>query len=205
MAVISNGTTLMDAGAISIAVGSMTLIKTLTASNSATLSFVDGASGVILDNTYKTYIFKFHEIHPSSNDAEFTVNFRDGGTAYDATKTTTAFRSYHFEGDDSGLGYQQSNDLAQSTAIQKIGQLQSANDNDSCGGGEMKLYNPSNTTYVKHFQSRYSHHYTNSSPGQIDNFISGYANVTAAVDGVQFKFDSGNISTGQIKLYGIGE
>ena len=103
------------------------------------------------------------------------------------------------------MGYQQSNDLAQSDAIQKIGQLQSANDNDSCGGGEMKLYNPSNTTYVKHFQSRYSHHYTNSAPGQIDNFISGYANVTAAVDGVQFKFDSGNISTGQIKLYGIGE
>ena len=60
MGLISNGTTLLDAGAIDsgVATGAMTLIKTLTASSSGTLSFVDGASSVVLDGTYKEYIFK---------------------------------------------------------------------------------------------------------------------------------------------------
>jgi hypothetical protein len=181
----------------------LTHIKTLTASSSSTLSFVDGSSDVVLDSTYPIYLFKFINIH-SSAEAQLQVNFRDGGSSYDATKTTSAFRAYHFESDSgAGLGYQTTEDLAQSTSFQRIGQYQSSGDNDSSGSGHLYLFNPSSTVFVKHFISNYAHHYTNSAPGIVDNYIAGYCNTTTAIDGVQFKMDSGNIDSGTIKLYGI--
>ena len=184
--------------------GAIVPIKTLTASSSATLSFVDGTSSVVLDSTYKEYLFIFNNIHPATDDAEFSVGFRDGSTDYDAPKTTTAFRAYHFEGDTgAGVGYQTGEDLAQATGVQKLGQLQSSQDNDSSGSGYLRLFNPSSTTFVKHFISNYTHHYTNAAPGSINNYIAGYCNVTAAIDAVQFKMDSGNIDAGTIQLIGI--
>ena len=196
---VSNATAF---GSIS-SLGSMVFIKKLTASSSATLSFVDGASGVVLDDTYKEYVFTFNNIHSSSENS-FQVNFRDGGTAYDSVKTSSGFRAYHFESDSgSGLGYESALDLAQSTAFQGVGQPQSSADNDSSGSGYLHLFNPSSTTFAKHYISHYVHHYTNAAPGEIDNFMAGYCNTTTAIDGVQFKFDSGNIATGDICLYGI--
>jgi len=179
--------------------GSLTHIATQTASSSASLSFTSG-----IDSTYKEYIFYFVNIHGATDDAEFQVGFRDGYSNYDATKTSTNFRAYHFESDSgSGLGYQTSRDLAQSTSFQSLGQLQSSQDNDSCGVGYLHLFNPSSTTFVKHFIAQYSHHYTYSAPGVIDNYTAGYCNVTAAIDGVQFKMNSGNIDSGQILLFGL--
>ena len=184
--------------------GSTTLIKTLTASSSSDLSFVDGSSSVVLDSTYKEYLFIFNNIHPATDDAEFSVGFRDGSTDYDAPKTTTAFRAYHFEGaTGAGVGYQTGEDLAQATVFQKLRQLQSSQDNDSSGAGYLRLFNPSSTTFVKHFISNYTHHYTNAAPGSINHYIAGYCNVTAAIDAVQFKMDSGNIDAGTIQLIGI--
>ena len=184
--------------------GSLTLIKTLTASSSSDLSFVDGSSSVVLDSTYKEYLFIFNNIHPATDDAEFSVGFRDGSTDYDAPKTTTAFRAYHFEGDTgAGVGYQTGEDLAQATGFQKLGQLQSSQDNDSSGSGYLRLFNPSSTTFVKHFISNYTHHSTNAAPGSINHYIAGYCNVTAAIDAVQFKMNSGNIDAGVIQLFGI--
>ena len=182
--------------------GAMILIKTVTASSSGTVTFVNGTSDVVLDSTYPIYKVVIINAHPSS-EQKFYVNFRDGGTDYDATKTTTQFRAYHFEsGSGAGLGYQDSLDLAQSTADQMIGQ-EIATDNDASGSGELWLFNPSSTTYVKHFMAHFSHHYTNSAPGCIDNWTAGYINTTTAIDGIQFKFASGNIDTGTFKLYGI--
>ena len=115
MGLISNGTTLLDAGALDsgIATGDMILIKTLTASSSANLTFVHGTSSVVLDGTYKSYVFKYIDIHPASV-AQLTVNFRDGGTDYDATKTSTAFNPYHQEDDSAaGIIYREAWDLAQ--------------------------------------------------------------------------------------------
>jgi len=198
---LRNLTTAPAAGANSP--GALVHIKTLTASTSATLSFVNGASSVVLDNTYPIYKFEFINIHPGTDDAYLTVGFRDGSTAYDATKTTTAFRAFHFENDsNAGVGYQANEDLAQSTNFQNLGQLQ-GNGNDASGAGYMHLFNPASTTFVKHFISHYSHHYTNAAPGVIDNYVSGYCNVTAAIDAVQFKMNSGNIDAGDICLYGI--
>jgi hypothetical protein len=199
----NNNRSIANISAIPGAAKSLTHIKTLTASSSSTLSFVDGSSDVVLDSTYPIYLFKFINIH-SSAEAQLQVNFRDGGSSYDATKTTSAFRAYHFESDSgAGLGYQTTEDLAQSTSFQRIGQYQSSGDNDSSGSGHLYLFNPSSTVFVKHFISNYAHHYTNSAPGIIDNYIAGYCNTTTAIDGVQFKMDSGNIDSGTIKLYGI--
>ena len=182
---------------------SMVLIKEITASASATLSFVHGTDGVVLDSTYPIYVFKFINIHPSSDGVNFQVNFRDGGAAYDATKTSTAFGAQHNESDSStGLAYDTSKDLAQSTGVQKLdAQGDTGADNDQSGAGEMFLFNPSSTTFVKHYMARF-HNY-NITDYSIDSYTAGYCNVTVAIDGVQFSYSSGNIDDGKIKLYGI--
>ena len=204
MTVISNGTNLINNGTLDSAVptGKMTLIKTLTASGSANLSFVDGASSVVLDDTYDSYVFKYINIHPASV-AQLTVNFRDGGTAYDATKTTTAFNPYHNENDSSGLIYRAAWDLAQGTGDQIIAQ-ELGNGNDECGSGYLYLFNPSSTTFVKHFMGVTNYYQNFGATGSFGIHYAGYCNVTAAIDGVQFKMSSGNIDAGLIKLYGIG-
>jgi len=153
MGLISNGTTIFDAGALDsgLAKGAMTLIKTLTASSSATLSFINGSSGVVLDSTYKEYIFKFNNIHPSVNDGLFQFNLTTDGTNFNVTKTTTFFLSNHNEEDNTtGLAYFATRDLGQSTDDQRI-MWELQNDNDDAGAGIMHLFEPSSTTFLKHF------------------------------------------------------
>ncbi len=181
--------------------GALVPIKTLTASSSSTLSFVHGSSGVVLDSTYPIYKFEFINMHPATNNVGFSVNFRDGGTSYDATKTTTAFRAYNAENNEgAALEYETGRDLAQSTSAQKL-TTSTGNDNDKSVSGTLHLFNPSSTTFVKHFIAQVS---TLSSDNyNYNNFTAGYCNVTAAIDGVQFTMSSGNIDAGTIKLYGI--
>ena len=186
-----------------LSAGAMTLIKEQTASSSSTISFVHGTSDVVLDGTYPIYLFKFINIHPATDNVEFQFNFRDGGSSYDATKTTTAFNAYHRENDsDTGLGYSTSGDLAQSTSFQRFTNADNVgSDNDQSISGELWLFSPSSTTYVKHFFG------TASNAGQGDyitnEFIAGYCNTATAIDGVQFAMSSGNIDAGTFKLYGI--
>ena len=181
--------------------GAMTLIKEQTASSSATISFVHGTSDVVLDGTYPIYKFVWINVHPATDDVDFQVGFRDGGTNYDATKTTSFFQAYHNEaGNDQALTYQAADDLAQSTSYQNLND-RLGNDNDQSSSGYLFLFSPSSTTYVKHFiaETNRSHaiDYTN------HQFIAGYCNTTTAIDGVQFKCSSGNIDAGTFKLYGI--
>ena len=204
MAIISNATTIADAGAFSVSLGSMVHIKTLTASSSATLSFVDGADSVVLDSTYPIYVFKFINIHPQNNDADFQFNMSiDSGSNYNVTKTTTIFNAYHYEADSgANVVYDTDSDLAQSTADQIIAGNQGiGNDNDQSISGQLFLYSPSSTTYVKHFitNTNASHH----ADITVNGFVSGYGNTTSAINGIRFLFGSGNIDAGQIKLYGI--
>ena len=195
---VSNATAF---GSIS-SLGSMTFIKKLTASGSSTLSFVDGASGVVLDDTYKEYVFTFKDIHPATDGAYLTFNMSvDSGSNYNVTKTTTAFVAYHSEGDASGLQYDANGDLAQSTDFQRLTTQSIGNDNDQCGAGTLTLFNPSSTTFVKHFISRNAA--TNPSDYFNDAYVAGYGNTTSAVDAIQFKMDTGNIDAGDICLYGI--
>ena len=188
--------------AAAIPSAALTHIKTLTASSSATLSFVDGSSDVVLDSTYPIYVFKFIDIHGSAQGSNyFQVNFRDGSSAFDATKTTTLFRTYHFEDDSAAaLAYEAEHDLAQSTGALKIAQGIST-DNDHCTVGTLHLFDPSSTTFVKHFTARTNNYFEN--VYSIDSFVAGYGNTTSAVNAIQFKFSSGNIDSGVIKLYGV--
>ena len=176
---------------------SLVLLSTQTASSSANITFDSG-----IDSTYKEYIFKFINVHPATNSVHFQVNFRDGSTAYDATKTTTNFRAEHNEaGSETALGYAASRGLAQSTAAQTFAGATLGNGNDESLSGELHLFDPSSTTFVKHFIARASmHHESNAIQ---DCYVAGYCNVTAAIDGVQFSMSSGNIDSGTIKLYGV--
>ena len=183
--------------------GSMTLIKTLTASSSGTLSFVNGSSSVVLDNTYPVYLFKMINIHPATDDANFQFDTSDDtGSSYDTTKTTTSFRAIHKEdGSSTALAYRANADLAQGATYQTIAENLD-NDNDSNGCGELYLFNPSSTTFVKHFLCRFTS-YQNSEGGNQDQYTAGHVNITAAIDAVLFRFHTGNIDSGTIKLYGI--
>ena len=180
--------------------GAMTHIKTLTASSSSTLSFVDGSSDVVLDNTYPIYLFKFIDIHPSEQEHLYFNLSVDGGSNYNVSKTSTVFQSYNAE-DDSGraLSYQSGNDLANGTGDQKIANNIGI-DNDESFCGEMFLFNPSSTTFVKNFVIRAP--YVEAS-GAVEYYVAGYGNTTSAVDAIIFRMNSGNIDSGTIKLYGI--
>ena len=174
---------------------SLILISTTTASSSATVDITSG-----IDDTYKEYIIKFYDVHPATDNVTFQVNFRDGGSSYDATKTSTAFYAHEGESSDSGFGYGSSQDLAQATGVQPLlGSL--GNGNDECASGELILYDPSSTTYVKHYMVK-TQYYHQGNYSQI-YYVAGYCNVTAAIDGVQFSMSSGNIDAGTFKLYGV--
>ena len=182
--------------------GSMTFIKKLTASSSSTLSFVDGSSDVVLDNTYKEYFFIFKSLHVADDNNNILFNFStDSGSNYNVTKTTTLFRAIHHESDGTAsVSYQSGGDLAQSTDFQRLTKnMENSNDNGFCG--YMHLFNPSSTTFVKHFITRSSS--TTYHPYNFADFVAGYGNTTSAIDAVQFKAGHGNIDAGTITLYGI--
>ena len=194
---VSNATAF---GSIS-SLGSMTFIKKLTASGSGTLSFVDGASGVVLDNSYKEYLFTFKNIHPATNNAKFQFNLStDGGSNYNVTKTTSFYQAYHAENNNAAaLGYSTGNDLAQSTSFQNISS-EISNQNDAHTSGTMTLFNPSSTVFTKHFMSRVQ--VDNNYYAQ-DEYMAGYGNTTSSVDAIRFQFSSGSIDSGDICLFGI--
>ena len=183
-----------------LASGSMVLIKEQTASSSASISFVDGSGGVVLDSTYPIYKFSFINIHPANNNILF--NFQgstDSGSNYNTSMTTTIFDAYHAEsGSPSALRYITSLDQANGTSFQTISVAFSGNDEAS--SGELYLFNPSSTTFVKHFFSRIESTETSYSK---DQYCAGYFNTTSAIDAIQFKMSSGNIDAGTFKLYGI--
>ena len=201
MGVISNGTTLLDAGALDsgIAAGAMTLLSTVTASSSATISFTSG-----IDSTYDSYVFKFYEIHPATDNQQFAFQADTGtNTNYNQAITSTTFRAYHIEGDnDQGLGYVAGEDQAQGTAFQKLtaGGTVGA-DADQNASGELQIFSPSSSTFVKHFIGRSSG--SHASNYATDFYVAGYFNLTTALTRFQFKMLSGNIDSGTIKLYGI--
>jgi len=182
--------------------GTWVEIKSLTASGDSTLSFVDGTSDVVLDSTYPIYLFQFINIHPATDGAKFQFNMSiDTGSNYNVTKSTTFFHAMHDEADSTALlAYATARDLAQSTSDQVL-LWEADNDADSSVCGQLYLFSPSSTTFVKHFLST-TNGVTNSATSG-NQFVAGYGNTTSAVDAIQFKMSSGNIDDGKIKLFGI--
>ena len=138
MAFISNGTTMLDAGAFSVSLGAMTLIKTLTASSSANLSFVHGSSSVVLDNTYPIYLFKIINCHPATDEVDFSFQGSvNSGSGYGVTMTSTGFTAYHDEGGTAqGVGYEGQLDQEQGTGFHQLS-YDTSNDSDHVINGEL--------------------------------------------------------------------
>ena len=176
--------------------GNLVFISRSTASSSASLSITSG-----IDSTYKEYIFIFNNIHPATDGADFTFNFStDSGSNYNVTKTSSFFRAYHYESDASGLGYDGGGDLAQSTGYQVLYQA-IGNDNDQSGAGFLHLFDPSNTTFVKHYIA--NKQFYGNGDFSMNTFLGGYGNTTSAIDAIDFKMSSGNIDSGTIQMFGV--
>ena len=179
--------------------GSLNLISTQTASSSSTISFTSG-----IDDTYDEYVFKFYDIHPATDVKSLSFQVDTGtNTNYNQTITSTVFFAQHAEDDSSTtLTYSTGRDQAQGTAFQTL-TIDAGNANDESVAGYLHIFNPSSTTFVKHFIARSLIYHEGDSA--IDSYTGGYCNVTAAIDGVDFKFSSGNIDSGVIKMYGLSK
>ena len=186
--------------------GTLILLSTQTASNSSSVSFTTG-----LDSTYDMYEFHFINVAPTIDENTFEFNgSTDSGSNYNVTKTSTHFQAYHTENDAStSLGYDTGSDLAQSTNYQKI-TSSNGNGSDDNLCGTLQIFNPSSTTYVKHFISNINHTYRVGAPLSLNAFVAGYFNTTSAVNAIRFRFveavgsgaGNGNVN-GIIKLYGV--
>jgi len=177
--------------------GSPVLLSTATASGSSSISFTSG-----IDSTYDVYYFEFINIHPQNDVIQFQFNLStDNGSNYNVTKTTTLVRSLHNEADNAtDVSYEGTFDLAQSTSDQPLN-FQIGNANDEANNGTLYLFNPSSSTYVKHFISDISNSWYGE--GNLRTLVAGYGNTTSAVNAILFRMSSGNIDAGTIKMYGI--
>ncbi len=184
----------------SLSAGGLNLLATNTISSGVSSSSFTSN----IDSTYDTYIFKFINIHQATDDVRFSVNFSsDGGSNYNVTKSSTSFNSYHYESDsDAVLAYEADQDLAQGTGYQDLSR-RSGNANDESISGQLILFSPSNTTFVKHYIAETHSVHTLDIPYRL--FVAGYANTTSAINAVDFKMTSGNIDSGVIKMYGLSK
>ena len=183
-------------GSIS-SLGELTFISKQTASSSATISFTSG-----IDSTYKEYIFYFNNLHPSADNVLFQFQGNaSGGSGYNETITSSVFQAYHDEADtDTNLGYSGYRDQANGTSFQDINDSL-GNGNDESLAGYLRLFNPSGTTFVKHFMGLTARYHTVDYTNQM--YLAGYFNTTSAIDEIQFKMSSGNIDSGDILLFGL--
>ena len=178
---------------------SQVLLKKVTASDGdATVSF----DSSLITSDFNAYIFTFISIHPASDNVFWSFNASvDNGSNYNVTKTNTFWRAQNKEDDSSGsVAYDDGSDQAQQTGFQVL-ENGNSSDNDHASSGYLHLYNPSSTTFQKLWYSRMSS--TSAGDFNIHTNAGGTLNTTSAVNNIQFKFSSGNIGAGTIKLYGV--
>ena len=184
----------------SMASGSLVLLAT----NNITSGVSSSSFTSNIDSTYDTYLFKFINIHPSENGRHLRFQgSSNGGSSFGVTITSTSFGAYHNEsGSDTDFSYRTGRDLAQSTSYQNL-VSDTGNGNDESNSGTLLLFSPSSTVFVKHFMyvgnSYHQSDYSN------EEFVAGYFNTTSAINAVDFKFSSGNIDSGVIKMYGLSK
>ena len=204
MAFISNGTTMLDAGAFTGSLGSMVHIKTLTASNSGDLTFIDGSSSVVFDSTYPIYQFVYTNIHLATNGQYLSFQTDTGtNTSFNQTITSSVFKAYHKEdGGAAALGYDNGSDQQTQTSFQRLSS-DLISDNDASISGSIMIFNPSSSTYTKHFIAE-THTMVDGSPPYSEiRYYAGYFDTTTALTRIRFKSTSGNIDAGTIKMYGL--
>ena len=205
MAFISNGTTILDAGAFSASLGAMTFIKNVTVSNASNATILHGSSSVVFDSTYPVYVIKYINVYSSSGQ-NIAMNFTTDGTNYNVNITSSPFVAEISEDNSSREGrmdYSEGYDKAEGTdqVVFNINKGGLRDATDSSASGEIYIFNPSSTTFMKHFISRANS--MSEYPGSTDNYCAGYANTTSAVTGVRFHAVSSNTIYGTFLLYGI--
>ena len=191
-----NDRSIKDVTSLPFGVGNLIHIQSQTASNSASISFTTG-----INSTYKEYQFYFIDVHPRSSSVNLQFNLStDSGSNYNVTKTSSCFYTYHNEADSAtGFAYQGAYDLAQSTSYQTIGYVNDGADESVVG--TLSLFNPSSTTYVKHYIST-TNGYGANTVECYGLYIGGYGNTTSAVNAVRFQMSSGNFD-GTIAMFGV--
>ena len=196
-----NNRALKDATAVgtTTGLGDLVFISRSTASSSSSVSITSG-----INSTYKEYIFVFNNIHPSANAGKFRlIGSTDGGSSYGVATTTTMFEALVDEsGSNASLRYEDGDDVAQSTSAFPIS-TGIGSDNDESLSGFLHLFEPSSSTFVKHFLTSTNLVNGSGTPYTVSTRVGGYFNTTSAIDAVQFSMSSGNIDSGTIDLYGV--
>ena len=178
--------------AAGVSTSDVVLLATQTASSDASLAFTSG-----IDSTYKEYIFSFENMHSTNDGANFTFQ---AGASYNTSITSAAFRSENSDSGSNNFGFAAANIQGNGTGEQMM-YHELDNDNDSCVSGELHLFNPSSTTYVKQWFSRVQG--SKNSDTSMEVYTSGYLNTTSALTQVRFTIASGSIQSGTIKMYGV--
>jgi len=174
------------------------LISTHTASADSSIDITSG-----ITSAYKSFEWHCVNMHPATNNVNFVFQVNaSGGSGFNETITSTSFRAYLKEDGTGGtLGYDGGADQAQGTAYQRIFSTGTGSDNDQCVSGILTLYAPASTTYIKHFLAVGNG--TDHGEYEVTSHGGGYINTTSAIDEISFKFDSGNIDAGTIKMFGV--
>ena len=187
----------------------LTLISTSTASSSASIAITSG-----IDDTYMAYEFHFYNIHGAEDLQVFTFQVND----YAQPIQTVMYRIHTQDSDthdtsagghtswDQHIGETATGNSSQDgdDRFAAIAIYTGADDTTDSLSGKMTLYDPSDTTYSKHFMSRVTLNSSQSSQEYMHyNVVSGYIKTTSAVTGIKFQFDDGNIDSGVIKMFGV--
>ena len=155
-----------------------------------------------IDSTYGEYIFRFYNLNPATDNVTFNFNGSiDGGSNYNVTKTTSVFRHIQDETDgDQKIQYLTGLDHQQGTGYQVLME-DIGNGADESGVGELHLFNPSSTTYVKQF---YANTHVYHSGNHAVGFVTGgyFNDADDNIDAVNFQMSSGNFD-GTIKMWGV--
>lgn len=178
------GTTLSAAGS-----GGMVLLEQHTASVSASLDFTTG-----ITSTYDTYLFLFVGIVPASNSRLRMLVSTDGGSTWN-TSNVYRWNRLSLQGTATNGGTATSWDW------------QSGDDTLSSGGsynGTFWLVNPLSASLNKIMYGQFTID-ENVSVGFVPSSWGGTWRNTTAVNALQIKFASGNITSGTVRLYGLAK
>ena len=203
MAIISNGTTMLDAGSFSVGLGALTFIKDVTVSGASNATILHGSSSVVFDSTYPVYLIKYINVF-SSTGQNIAMNFTTNGTDWNLNQVTSAWVAEHSENDSdvARTDYSESYDqVGTDQVVFNINKGGLENASDASASGEMYIFNPSSTTFAKHFMSRANS--LSEYPGSTDNFVAGYVNSTSAVTGIRWHVVSSGTLSGTFLLYGL--
>jgi len=190
-------------GVAGVSTEDVVLLSSQTASGDTTISFTTD-----LTTTYSIYVFRLYNINISSGNSyiQWQVN-ASGQTGYNEDIQSTAVRAWHYEDDSvAALHYKTAWDQALGDNIFQYMTNGGSADTDSSESGELWLFNPSSTTYAKHFMSRFSctgHTHSTTGPASQLQYYAGYINTTSAIDDIQFKGGPSTTFDGAIKLWGL--